>query len=397
MAAGNELLAKNTFGWIADLLNARNPVDGYTAVNPTRWVDTRTGAPLAEGGKLAVTLAGTSQGGVSIPANATGVVLNVTATQPTGVESYLTVYPTPSDPAASPPNSSNLNFRAGGDVANAVTVTIGDGGRVSFFNNKGTTHLLIDVVGYFQPTTGKRLTSTAPSRILDTRNAIGSVRSPIGEGESRVVQITGGVVPNGANAVVLNVTASEGTRGGYVSVVPGDQPAEPTTSSVNFGPNTIKANLVVVPLASDGTIRVFNKFGTTAAIADVLGYYSDNGGTFAQLTPTRLLDTRNGIGVGVAPLGANTSLEFDVRGQGGVPAIARTVILNVTAASPTNTSYLTVYPNASSRPDASNLNFTAGAVVPNLVVANIGTDGKVRIYNNLGTVDVLADVVAWFN
>jgi hypothetical protein len=307
------------------------------------------------------------------------------------------VYPTPSDPAASPPNSSNLNFRAGGDVANAVAVTIGNGGRVTFFNNKGTTHLLIDVVGYFQPTTGKRLTSTAPSRVLDTRNAIGSVRAPVGEGESRVVQITGGVVPTGANAVVLNVTASEGTRGGYVSVVPGDQAAEPTTSSVNFGPNTIKANLVIVPLASDGSIRVFNKFGTTAVIADVLGYYSDNGGTFAQLTPARILDTRNGIGVPVGKLGSNTSLEFDVRGQGGVPSIARTVILNVTAASPTNTSYLTVYPNANARPEASNLNFTAGDIVPNLVVANIGADGKVRIYNNLGTVDVLADVVAWFN
>jgi hypothetical protein len=30
-------------------------------------------------------------------------------------------------------------------------------------------------------------------------------------------------------------------------------------------------------------------------------------------------------------------------------------------------------------------------------VAQVNSQGKVKIYNNLGTTDVLADVVAWFN
>ena len=73
----------------------------------------------------------------------------------------------------------------------------------------------------------------------------------------------------------------------------------------------------------------------------------------------------------------------------------RSVLLNVTAAAPTNTSWLTVYPN--SVPNASNLNFVATQTIPNLVLAQVNAQGKVKIYNNLGTVDVLADVVAWFN
>ena len=47
------------------------------------------------------------------------------------------------------------------------------------------------------------------------------------------------------------------------------------------------------------------------------------------------------------------------------------------------------------RPDASNLNFTSGSVIPNLVVVKIGDDGKVALYNNSGQVQVVVDVVGY--
>ena len=73
------------------------------------------------------------------------------------------------------------------------------------------------------------------------------------------------------------------------------------------------------------------------------------------------------------------------------------MVLNVTAAdSPGPDSYLTVYPTGTDRPLASNLNFVAGQTVPNLVIARIGTGGKVTIYNNLGSTVVVADVQGWF-
>ena len=66
------------------------------------------------------------------------------------------------------------------------------------------------------------------------------------------------------------------------------------------------------------------------------------------------------------------------------------MILNVTAVSPSSGGYLTVFPCGSSRPLASNLN-VVGEIVPNAVLAKVGTDGKVCLYTSAAT-DIVADV-----
>ena len=86
----------------------------------------------------------TDVGGV--PAGASGVIVNTTATQGT-VPSYLTVYPS----GAARPLASNLNFRAGQDIPNLVIVKVGSGGNVRVYNDKGQAHVVFDVVGYFAP------------------------------------------------------------------------------------------------------------------------------------------------------------------------------------------------------------------------------------------------------
>jgi hypothetical protein len=73
------------------------------------------------------------------------------------------------------------------------------------------------------------------------------------------------------------------------------------------------------------------------------------------------------------------------------------VVLNVTAVSPTQGGYLTVYPDGVTRPTASNLNFLPGQVIPNLVVAPVLADGTVDFYNGSpGTVQLVADVSGYF-
>jgi hypothetical protein len=84
----------------------------------------------------------------------------------------------------------------------------------------------------------------------------------------------------------------------------------------------------------------------------------------------------------------------------GVPAGAHSAVLNVTVTNPTAASYLTVWPSGTSRPLASDLNFVGGLTVANLVVVQLGTGssaGKVDIYNAYGSVDVVVDVVGWYN
>jgi hypothetical protein len=57
---------------------------------------------------------------------------------------------------------------------------------------------------------------------------------------------------------------------------------------------------------------------------------------------------------------------------------------------------VTVFPSGLERPVASNLNAVAGQVVPNMVIARLGPDGAAAIYNNSGTVDLVADVMGYF-
>jgi hypothetical protein len=78
------------------------------------------------------------------------------------------------------------------------------------------------------------------------------------------------------------------------------------------------------------------------------------------------------------------------------PSGAAAVVLNVTATGPTAPSYLTVFPDGVSRPFASNLNFTAGQVVPNRVIVPLGANGSVDIFNLAGNVDVVVHVGGWF-
>jgi hypothetical protein len=109
-----------------------------------------------------------------------------------------------------------------------------------------------------------------------------------------------------------------------------------------------------------------------------------------------VLDTREGLGAPLAPVG-QVPLEVTLAGKGGVPSNGVTgVMLNVTAVAPTAATYVTVYPGSSDRPMASNLNVSAGQVIPNMVLARLGPDGTVMMFNNGGVVDLVADVVGYF-
>jgi hypothetical protein len=63
---------------------------------------------------------------------------------------------------------------------------------------------------------------------------------------------------------------------------------------------------------------------------------------------------------------------------------------------PTDSSFLTVYPDNSVAPVASNLNFTAGRTISNSVIVPVPVDGGIRFLNHAGTVDVVADVQGYY-
>ncbi len=118
-------------------------------------------------------------------------------------------------------------------------------------------------------------------------------------------------------------------------------------------------------------------------------------GVIAAVTPSRILDTRSGISFQGA-FSAGTQVDLRVTGCGGVPAGATgAVALNFTSTQSSAPSFVTAWPGGAVRPDASSLNTEPGQDTPNLVIAGIGANGRVSIYNNAGTGHLIADTVAW--
>ncbi|MCA1684190.1 MAG: hypothetical protein LC708_03580, partial [Actinobacteria bacterium] len=118
---------------------------------------------------------------------------------------------------------------------------------------------------------------------------------------------------------------------------------------------------------------------------------------YNPLTPARILDTRDGTGAPAARVGSGSTTLLQVTGRGGVPATGVTAVaMNVAVTNPSALSFLTLYPSGQPQPVAANLNFVAGQTVSNLVVAKVGGDGKVAIFNYAGSTDVIADVAGWY-
>ena len=78
------------------------------------------------------------------------------------------------------------------------------------------------------------------------------------------------------------------------------------------------------------------------------------------------------------------------------PLASRPWSLNVAVTQPTVGGWLTVYPTGTPRPLAASINFAPDQTISNLVVAKVGTDGKIDIYNAAGTTHVVVDVAGWF-
>jgi hypothetical protein len=124
---------------------------------------------------------------------------------------------------------------------------------------------------------------------------------------------------------------------------------------------------------------------------------------FVPITPCRLFDTRSGaddVGARNTPIAGGESFTQQVRGTNGncaVPADAVAVAMNVTTINGTAGSFLTIWPADASKPLASSLNWIPGAPpTPNKVDVKLSATGAISLFNNSGSVDVLADVVGYY-
>ncbi len=364
----------------------------YVPRDPVRVLDTREGlgAPRAQvgpGGVIDLVVAGTH----GVPAEATAVVLNVTATR-TRSATDIRVYPTPADGAF--PDVSNLNAAAGETVANLVTVAVGANGAVRLRSSGGPVDLIADLQGWYAGgSAGSSYTGLTPSRLLDTRQT----QTPLQAGVPRTLVVRGSAVPESAVAVTLNVTAVTPTSGTDIRVYPtraGGSP--PLVSNLNPAAGRTTAAAVVVPIGDGGTVQLLSSRGSVHVVVDVSGYFTagSDADVFHPLPPSRLLDTRTTA----SPLGPGQTRDLVVSGTGLVTFSARAIVLNVTAVGSSGPTDLNVYPRPAdaSYPTASNLNVVRGQTAANTVLVSVGREGGIRVRNASGSVHLVVDLAGWF-
>lgn len=134
-----------------------------------------------------------------------------------------------------------------------------------------------------------------------------------------------------------------------------------------------------------------------------------NGGPLAELqcyllpAPGRWLDTRPDPFVSCvaasAPLGnaSTTTLPGQLTcGALSIPNTARAVLGNATVVSTQGAGgYITLWPTGALQPNASNLNYIAGQIVPNAFVVGLGTGGAFNLFAS-GATDFIVDLSGYF-
>ena len=366
-----------------------------TLAAPQRVADTRlTGGPIAAEQARCFAVAGQA----GIPADATGVVLNVTAAG-YAERGWLTVYPS-GEPL---PSTSTLNFDpAVYAIANGTLVRLGPNGQVCVavgtIGGGGRSDVVLDATGYLTADSPSQLPLLAvPLRLVDTRSAGG----PIPTGQSRCFSVAGVPgVPSDAAGVVLNVTAVSHTSRGWLSVYPKGSPV-PATSSLNFDPAAYAvANGSLMRLGTDQSVCVSvgtinGAPGSANVVLDLTGYLTSAGLSDLPLlqAPQRLVDTRTSG----RPIPTGQTRCFVIAGAGGLPAAATQAVLNVTVVGDSAAGWLTIYPAGQPAPATSTLNFDPHTyALANSTVTGIASGGQVcvavgTINGTPGSVHVIID------
>lgn len=373
--------------------------------------------------------------------NVLAVAVNVTVVHPTQ-PGYLQAY----GAGTTRGETSVVNFFPGQVVPNSAILRPGAGGKLTirlFSQADGAADVLVDLVGWFSSsnygTGGARVVPIAPGRVFDSRNP--AFGHPLGGREvvdvpvrgARVLGTGAEIVPNDGNVVgvLVNLTGVNtypGSRPTYVAAVPRVTPGvDPGTSNLNLVPGQVRSSMSFVPVADDGTIRLFNLDGQADVIVDITGYLikgRDPGTRAGRIVPLRApfraFDTRDPE-FGESPLGPANAEDWsfedfvgDVRiGSESVgPQLG--LIGNLTATglerqypwAPQRT-FLTAFPSpadgGNAVPEVSNITIGEGETIPNTVVLNYGSNSQdpacqgthcLRFYNLGGYLHYLLDVSA---
>ncbi|MEQ1699622.1 MAG: hypothetical protein ABMA25_05905 [Ilumatobacteraceae bacterium] len=375
------------------------PFAEYNPVTPARLLDTRSSGVTIDGvsQKLGVVAGGSTltlqirnRGGV--PGTTVSVAINLTVANASAL-GYATVWPC----SQAKPLASNINFIAGVPKANMViariTTTGADTGKICI-SPSVTTHLIVDVMGYYR--SGGAFTALSPARLFDSRangvtvDGLYQKGGPITDADMIGLTVLGrgGVPASGVKAVAYNITATNSAANGLITVYPCSG-LQPVAHSISTQTGVNVANLVVVG-AGDSLLCIRSTV-PTHFIVDVVGYFTSSS-VVGVPTPTRISDSRpTGATVdnqskayGKLPVGSTKAIEVITRGP-NAPTVSRSVVVSVTVYEAAATGYLTVWPCGQAKPNASNVNMAAGVTNTATVMVAVGDNNEICVFSSVST------------
>lgn len=269
---------------IVDVLGYYEPVSGATKPGrfislpaALRAIDTRELPGRFPGGYVGQRSYTTVDLPKGVPADASSVVVNLTATECTG-PGFFSAVPGDFDEGKAPSTSSlNVSFAGQTRAAGVIVPVVSVGGkrRIKVYT-QSVAKLIVDVVGYFTSDASPLSTTglfvpVEPQRLMDTREP--------NNGDGKLwprwaveIKLPKAVAAN-ASAVIVNVTGVESRSGGYLTVTGARQPIT-FTSNLNFtGPWEVVPNHVITPATSVYGIQVFSSHGCHV-VADLAGYFT---------------------------------------------------------------------------------------------------------------------------
>lgn len=410
------------------------PAAYHQAVNPERLLDTRlttpptntysgaiqNGTPVGAYGTISLQIAGDgvtpanttpTTPSPTIPSNVTAVAVDVTVVSPTN-GGNLDVYAD----GTQVPDTSSTNFQAATNTTGYQIVPVGPDGKIALYNSSpGTAHVLVDLTGYYVPDPNHLLTNdqtyhplTTAQRVLNTRDGTGATEAKLAAGASITVHIAGvDGIPANAATVAISLTAADQSGSGIIQAYQAGttlNTKSDTTLTYSATPTaSLSADVNLGTGSNAGEITITNTgSSTTNVIGDVQGYFTNNdtGQLYYTVNPTRLVDTRTGIGGTTGAIASNGTYKLNDTGQTDAGQITTTptptFALQITATAPTAGGALIVYPDPT-RPGTSNLNWVANQTIANLALVQPGTDNTIDFYNSgTGTTQLVIDISGYF-
>ena len=371
-------------GWGPSTSKPQAQVEGaprnsrYSAVTPTRFVDTRNGLGLPKGQAThAVTITIPS----SVPADAPGVVLNVSVVDPSH-SGFLRA-----SAAGQQPTTTALNYLTGQSVTGLVVTPMNSQRQVTLTPYTSTTDLVVDLLGYYTAAsgTGGHWNPVAPQRFVDTRASKGA---PGGAHTGDIPITIPDTVPADATGVVLDVSVVDPTGDGYLRLTPTGTTAK--TTALNFSKGQSVTGLAITGTNSR-QVTVSIAGSPAQLVVDLVGYYdagSSSGSTYVAVAPQRVVDTRGGLG-GTGP--GRGPLTVDL--PSSVPTTATGVVIDVSVVSPGGSGYLRLSAPGDT-PTTTSLNFLPGQNTTGLAISAI-RNGQITLTVYGGTVQLVADLVGY--